>query len=188
MIVAPDTQTPKVEPKAEPSATRLVLPNGRSPEVVAFEVAVVSYFLDAADLLGVPKSLAAIYGLCFASPEPLSHADLKLRLDISTGSISQGIRFLAGIGALADVSGPDERMARYAPDVELRKLLTHFLEQRVEAQLDAGRDRIRTIKSSVPPASAPAAKLLQGRVAYLESWHTRSRALLPLIKGALRLT
>lgn len=187
-MVSPATQSAKVEAKVEPSASRLVLPNGRPPEVVAFEVEVVSYFLDAADLLGVPKSLAAIYGLCFASPEPLSHADLKQRLDISTGSISQGIRFLAGIGALVDVSASDDRVARYAPDVELRKLLTHYLEQRVEAQLDAGKDRIRTIKSSVPRDSAAAAKLLQGRVAYLESWHTRSRALLPLIKGALRLT
>lgn len=188
MLATPDTQPAKAEQKVEPSALRLVLADGRPPEVVAFEVAVVSYFLDAADLLGVPKSLAAIYGVCFASPDPLSHADLKQRLDISTGSISQGIRFLAGIGALADVSAPEERVARYAPDVELRKLLTHFLEHRVEAQLDAGRDRIRTIKSSVPRDSAAAAKLLQGRVAYLESWHTRSRALLPLIKGALRLT
>ncbi len=188
MIVSTETPAPRTDPKPEASATRLILPQGRSPEVIAFEVAVVSYFLDAADLLGVPKSLAAIYGLCFASPEPLSHADLKQRLDISTGSISQGIRFLTGIGALTDVSAPAERVARYAPDVELRRLILHFLEHRVEEQLDAGRDRIQDIKASVPRDSTATAKLLKARVAYLESWHSKSRALLPLIKGAMRLT
>jgi hypothetical protein len=29
--------------------------------------------------------------------------------------------------------------------------------------------------------------MLQQRVAYLESWHGKTRALLPLLKGALRL-
>lgn len=173
---------------AIPSAARLILSDGRPPEVVEFETAVVSYFLDAADLLGVPKSLAAIYGMCFASPEPLSPADLKQRLDISTGSISQGIRFLTGIGALTDVSPAGERLSHYAPDVELRKLILHYLEQRVEAQLDAGKNRIRTIKASLPRVGEASPKVLKDRIAYLESWHGKTRALLPLMKGALKLT
>ena len=51
----------------------------------------VEFFVKAADLLGIPKSVAAIYGICFASPEPLSFADIEARLDISRGSISQGV-------------------------------------------------------------------------------------------------
>jgi hypothetical protein len=56
----------------------LVLADGRDPENVRFEVAVITCFVDAADLLGVPKSLAAIYGICFASPDHFS--DLKSAL------------------------------------------------------------------------------------------------------------
>jgi len=63
---------------------------GRPADVVAFEEAVVAFFFDAAEILGVPKSLAAIYGVCFASPEPLSFSEVQERLDISAGSISQG--------------------------------------------------------------------------------------------------
>jgi DNA-binding transcriptional regulator GbsR (MarR family) len=162
------------------------LADGRDPEVVRFEVAVISYFLEAADLLGVPKSLAAIYGICFASPEPLSAAEIKQRLDISTGSVSQGIRFLTGIGALADVSKPGDRFSRYVPDIELRKLILHYLERRVEAQLDTGRKRIGEVKLAIPKQNADAEKLLAQRVEVLEGWHIKSRALLPIMKAAIR--
>lgn len=165
-----------------------MIAEGRDPAQVEFEVAVVSYFIDAADLLGVPKSLAEIYGICFASSDPLGLAEIKARLDLSAGSISQGVRFLLGIGALNDVSVTGERHSRYEPDVELRKLILHYLENRVENQLDAGQERIRTIQNSLPRVSPAATKLLAARIESLEGWHSKSRALLPLIKGALRLT
>ncbi len=174
-------------PSKATTASRLVLADGRDPEIVRFEVSVISYFVDAADLLGVPKSLAVIYGICFASPEPLSAAEIKQRLDISTGSVSQGIRFLAGIGALVDVSAKGDRFSRYEPDINLRKLILHYLERRVETQLDAGRVRIGEVRESIPNHSAAAADVLKTRVEALEGWHTKSRALMPLMKGALRL-
>ena len=59
-----------------------------------------AFFLEAADILGVPKSVAAIYGICFASPQPLGFSEIQARLDISAGSISQGLRVLREIGAL----------------------------------------------------------------------------------------
>jgi len=174
-----------IAPSAPPSAAGYLLPGDRDAESLEFETAVVSYFLDASNLLGVPKSLALIYGSCFASPDALSPADLKQRLDLSVGSISQGIRFLTGLGALQDVSAPGDRVARYAPDIELRKLLIHFLERRVEAQLDSAKDSIRRIRDGVPRGASR--RMLQQRVASLESWHGKTRALLPLLKGALRL-
>src|SRR4051794_1898438 len=58
------------KPTKSPAA-RLVRADGRPADMVAFDEAVVAFFFDAADILGVPKSLAAIYGVCFASPEPL---------------------------------------------------------------------------------------------------------------------
>lgn len=170
------------------SAENMVLAHGRDPEVVAFEMAVVSYFLDAATLLGMPKSLAAIYGICFASSESLSATDIKKRLDLSVGSICQGLRLLRGVGALVEVSAPSDRSERFEPDIELRKLILHYLEQRVEKQLDAGKNRIRGIKTAIPRRDPAFAEKLAARIESLEGWHTKSRALLPLVKGALRLT
>lgn len=169
------------------SAHRLVRAEDRDPETVAFQVAVISYFVDAADLLGIPKSVAAIYGICFASPQPLSYTDISHHSYLSAGSISQGIRILRGMGALKEVSTPGERVTRFEPDIELRKLILHYLEQRVEKQLDAGKRRLGQIEASVPRDDPDAAALLTARVESLQGWHTKSRALLPLIKGALRL-
>lgn len=146
------------------------------------------FFVEAAELLSVPKSVAAIYGICFASPKPLSFSDINTRLDISVGSISQGLRVLRGVGALKVVSALDDRFERFEPDIELRKLIVHYLEQKVERQLDAGRKRIREIKVSIPRSEPAAAKKLSRRVKSLDGWHAKSRALLPLVKGALRLT
>jgi len=169
-------------------AANLVKNSDRSAaESFAFEGAVVAFFVDAADLLGVPKSVAAIYGICFASPAPLSFAEIEQKLDLSKGSISQGIRLLRGVGALKEVSAPTDRVERFEPDIELRKLILHYLEQRVEKQLDGGKQRIRDIKASIPRSEPAAAKLLTTRVKSLDGWHRKSRAMLPLIKGALKL-
>ncbi len=170
------------------SAYRLVRTEGRDPEVVRFQVSVISYFVDAAELLSIPKSLAAIYGACFASPRPLSYAEIAGHLFISAGSISQGVRILCGVGALREVSQPGGRGAHFEPDIELRKLNLHYIEQRVEKQLDAGKQRIREVKESIPRDDPAAARVLAARVKSLDGWHSKSRALLPLIKGALRLT
>ena len=120
--------------------------------------------------------------------EPLSPAEIRARVDLSAGSLSQGLRFLTGLGALIEVSVPGERAARYVPDVELRKLLIHYLERRVEAQLDAGQTRLKTMKAGVPKLPGKSGKILKSRVESLTGWHRKSRALMPLLKGALKLS
>lgn len=162
-------------------------PTDRPAEIVAFENAVISFFVDAADILGVPKSVAAIYGICFASPEPLTFAEIEARLDISKGSVSQGLKLLKEVGAIRPFADESARLERYEPDIELRKLVLHYLEQRVSKQLLAGRGRIREIKAALPGPAAGRA-VLKERVASLDGWHSKSAALLPLIKGALKLT
>jgi DNA-binding transcriptional regulator GbsR (MarR family) len=182
------------------SAAHLIRTGGRDPELVVFETAVVSFFFDAADLLGVPKSVAAIYGICFASAEPLSLSDIDARLDISIGSISQGLRVLREVGALKVVASPashptpEVHHARgprvreyYAPDLELRKLAARFIEQRLERQLKAGRSRLESMKASIPAGPGDSAKELKARLRYLESWHDKGKALVPLVKTFLKL-
>lgn len=176
-----------------PLAATLIRPEGRSAEVVAFETAVVSFFLEGAEILGVPKSVAAIYGVCFASPEPLSFADLNERLEISSGSISQGLRVLKEIGALKMV-GAFDRREYFAPDMELRKVASHFLEERVGRQLKTGHQRLKEMKKLIPAGPAPAAGVppseatLRDRVKYLQSWHDKANAAVPLLRTFLKLT
>lgn len=166
---------------------KLVVAGDRAADVVAFERQVVDFFVSAADLLGVPKSVAAIYGIVFASAEPLSFAEIGARLDISKGSISQGLRVLREVGALREVSDPDDRAERFAPDLELRKLVGRFLENRLEKQLQTGGSKLDTLKKSVPGRNGQAAELKK-RVQSLSDWNTKAKTLLPLARTVLKIS
>ncbi len=168
-------------------ASGLVLAAGREAEVVAFEAALVDFFIEAADLLGVPRSVAAIYGIVFASPVPLSFADIEVRLDISKGSISQGLKVLREVGALKEVSAAEDRAERFEPDLEMRKFVGHFLETRLQKQLDSGKDRLGALLKRIPGGNGEAATR-RVRLKQLQTWNAKARALLPVARTFLKLT
>lgn len=165
----------------------LVISTERPVKQAAFDAAMVDFFVDAAGLLGVPKSLAAIYGIVFASPEPLSFADIAARLDISKGSISQGLRILREIGAVKEISAEVDRVELFTPDLELRKLIARFISSRLQTQLSAGQKRLAAIAQQVPTADLAHAELLRQRLKHLTGWHTKARALLPIARTFLKL-
>lgn len=171
---------------ATTSVSGLVLAAGRPAEVVVFDEQVVDFFVGTADALGVPKSVAAIYGIVFASPLPLSFADIEQRLDISKGSISQGLRVLREVGALKEVSTDAQRAELFTPDLELRKLVVRFLENRLEKQLSAGSSKLSALSKVVPASNGEAAELRK-RLKSLSDWHTKARALLPVARSFLKL-
>jgi len=160
---------------------------GRAPEIVAFEESVVGFFVQAADMLGVPKSVAALYGIVFASPHPLSFADIERRLGLSKGSISQGLRVLRGMGAIKEVSTPKDRAELFSPDMEMRRLIQRFLELRLQQQLEAGRSRLLDVHSAIPAWQPAEAEILLSRLAQLQAWHDKARALLPIARRFLKL-
>ena len=60
-----------------------------------WESAVIDLFLNAAQSVGLPKSLGQIYGLLFCRDESLSMGEIMELLQISKGSASQGLRALS---------------------------------------------------------------------------------------------
>jgi HTH-type transcriptional regulator, glycine betaine synthesis regulator len=182
------------------SASSLLRVAGRDPQELALEASIVSFFLDTAEVLGVPKSVAVIYGVCFASAKPLSFADINERLDISQGSISQGLRVLREVGALrvvepaagAEGNGGapirERRREFFTPDLELRRLAERFLEQRLENHLTSGRARLQAMRATLPAGNTAVAKELRLRMKALQNWHDKTRALVPVMKAFLKLT
>ena len=174
---------------AEPAANahaHLVRARAVDESVLHFEREVVDFFVSAADLLGVPKSVAAIYGIVFASPRPLSFAEIDERLDISKGSISQGLRVLREVGALKEVSTEADKAELFEPDLELRKLVGRFLENRLERQLTAGRSKLAALGKIVPGSNGEAAELRK-RLQSLTDWHSKAKSLLPVARTILKL-
>ncbi|MDO8545160.1 MAG: hypothetical protein Q7S40_32370 [Opitutaceae bacterium] len=170
------------------ASAALIRSDGRPTDIVAFEKAVVSFFVDAADLLGVPKSVAAIYGICFASPAPLGFSEINERLEISSGSISQGLKVLREVGALKVVTSALERRDRFEPDMELRNLALHFIEERLENQLTAGKGRLEALQAAVPGGDNGSARELKARLKALQTWNSKGRSLVPVMKTFLKLT
>ena len=64
-------------------------------------------FADLVVLLGLPKSMGEIYGFIFASAEPPTFADIEQKLDLSKGSVSQGLRALRELGAIKEAGATD---------------------------------------------------------------------------------
>lgn len=166
----------------------LVRAGTRAAAQVAFEREMVAFFVDAAELLGVPESIAAIYGIVFAAPEPLTFAEIEERLDFSKGSISQGMKVLREIGAVQEVSTDHERKARFSPDLELRRLIQRFVEQRLETQLARGKSRLTALKQHAVSFPEAQQEVLTLRLHKLRRWHDRANALMPVMKAFLKLT
>jgi len=81
-----------------------------------------------------------------------------------------------------------KRRDRFEPDLELRKLVLHYLEERLQKQLESGRGQLQTITKGIPVGQNGSAKVLKTRLKLLQSWHDKTRALLPIAKGFLRIT
>ncbi|MBW7896149.1 MAG: transcriptional regulator [Opitutaceae bacterium] len=168
-----------------------ILADGPDP-AESFAAEVTTLFVEAADLLGVPKSVAMIYGVLFASPGPLTFADIETRTQISKGSVSQGLRFLREIGAVrpaAEAPADDGHRGRavehYEPVVELRALLRRLLTDKIQPQLETGEARVGEIARRLDTLDPAAREALTGRVRHLQVWQKRSRDFLPLFKAFL---
>ena len=148
----------------------------------------VDFFVDAAELMGVPKSVAAIYGIVFASPVPLSFADIESRLDISKGSVSTGLRVLREVGAVREVSAAADKAELFEPETELRSLMGRFIENRLEKQLEMGKGKLKSLTQGTRAFSNGQQKVMRQRLSKLQQWHDRTRALLPVIRTFLKLT
>lgn len=159
-----------------------------------FEAEVVALFVDFMQLLGLPKSYGELYGLLYASPEALSFAQIEQKLDLSKGSISQGLRALRELGAVSALAAPNGMAARevFVPQTELRRLVSVLLQDRLVPYLHAGEQRLAAIDAALAGQGGDvadkhsASKLLRNRAEKLRSWQKRSSAVLPLIAKLLR--
>lgn len=167
---------------------KLVKSGGRSRGSVEFDQSVVSFFVETADGVGVPRSLAAIYAICFATREPLSFSDIKDRLSMSAGSISQGLRLLRQIGALRVVRVCGDKRDRFSPELSMRNLAARFLEEKVLTQLRSSQARYELIMNSLPGLPQGEAVELRSRLLALRAWQDKGHALIPLIRAFLQAT
>lgn len=161
-----------------------------------FEQECVSFFAEVVQLFGVPRSVGQIYGLLYASPEPLGFPDIVERLDISKGSASQGLQLLRSLGAIneaersspiSNLSSEIKREARgvaYEPELSLRQLVTGVLRERVAPMAMTGADRLKRLKKLAEEAPENTKFYLE-RAKQLETWRKRFTTVMPLLTALL---
>ncbi|RPF89204.1 MAG: transcriptional regulator [Roseibacillus sp. TMED18] len=154
--------------------------------LVEIERQVVSLFADGVRVAGLPRSVGEIYGLLFASAEPLAMDDLVVRLNISKGSVSQGLKFLRTLGAIREVEGPDVRRTYYEGDIELKKLVGGFIREQMRPHMESGKDRLKSLEAEVAKEEDGAKQAFYDeRVKKLERWLKQAKLVLPLIQRVL---
>ena len=156
-----------------------------------YESGLVEIFADLAELFGNPKSYGQIYGLLFANERPLSMEEIAQRLDISQGSISQGLRQLEAFGAVVKEKNNGSRQALYTAKLEMKLLISGFLKARVIPRLESTESRIKALRTSLPTSPSglrsqpsPLASM-RFRLDRVAKWHRSARTLLPIARKIL---
>lgn len=151
-----------------------------------FEHECVSFFAEIVQLFGVPKSVGQIYGLLYASPAPLGFAEILECLEISKGSVSQGLQLLRSLGAIneAELKNGVARGTAYEPELSLRQLVTGVLRERIAPMASSGTDRLKRLKELAGQQPANTEFYLE-RVSQLTTWSKRFTTVLPILTALL---
>lgn len=148
-------------------------------ELSELEKEVVDIFVRIAGVLNLPRSIGELYGILFISPEPMCIDDLMLKLKISKGSTSQGLKILRSFGAVNPVYVAGDRRDFFTAEAELRKIAAGFVKEQVYPHLDNGKERMARIESLLTEETPKQKEFIAERIERLQGWQKRANALLP---------
>ncbi len=151
----------------------------RQDSLSDFEVEVINYFVNLTSTLNLRKSYGEIFGLIYASPEPLCLDYIQKRLNIARGSAGPGINFLRRLGAIKTVYLPQDRRTYYVAETSLRKLATGFLQQRILPQLESGSSILDHLYQISGNADNRKNKHQRTKLKQLRNWSDLARKWLP---------
>jgi len=158
-----------------------VTSRGTAPLLSEFELESIDLFISSVQVLGLPRSVGEIYGFLFAQPQPQPMEVLVRNLNLSLGSVSQGLKFLRNIGAVKVTFQPGDRREFFSAQTELRKLLVGLIKERLQPHLDNGEARIALMLQSAKKLPAADRAILLGRVEILKNWRSKAAKFLPFI-------
>ena len=164
--------------------------DGAHEGLSALELEVIDIFVSIVKMLGIPKSVAEIYGLLFVSPDPLPLDGIVDRLRISKGSVSQGLKLLRAFGGVRTTYVAGDRRDHYVAEIELKMLVAGFMRGEIQPRLENGKQRLNHVDEIREQLSTGDRRknFYGARVRKLKQWHERSQALLPLLSGMLDIT
>jgi DNA-binding transcriptional regulator GbsR (MarR family) len=149
------------------------------PALSELEKEVVEIFVRIAGVLSLPRSVGELYGILFIASEPMCIDDLMLKLKISKGSTSQGLKILRSFGAVNPVYVAGDRRDFYAAEAELRKIVAGFVNEQIRPHLNNGKARMARIEGLIDAEEPGRKEFIAERIDRLQGWQKRANALLP---------
>ena len=132
-----------------------------------WRIAIIQLFVQAAQMIGLPKSVGQIYGLLFSSVEALPMDTIMGDLGISKGSASQGLKFLRQLGAVKLNLVVGDRRDHFFAEVRSKRLISGLIREKLIPALEDGEERLLYIRDLIrgarlhdaPPHHDPRAHL-----------------------------
>ena len=149
------------------------------------QIEVIALFVNGVRVLGLPKSIGEIYGLLFISPDPLALDVIVRKLQISKGSVSQGLRFLRNLGAVKPVYVSGDRRDHFTAVAELKKLANGFIKGELNPNLESVAIRLNELKAMAKNDISPNADFFQERIRRIGNWRRRGGMLLKIVNRFL---
>lgn len=159
----------------------VALPQEQANELSELEIEAIQMFINFLKLIGLPKSVGEIYGLLFVSPKPLAMDEIMLRLNISLGAASQGLKLLRGVGAVKSTYVPGDRRDHYVADLELSRFATAFIKEELHPRMERALVRIRRMEELSADMSPADRKATHAKIERLKHWLEKGDKMLPWI-------
>jgi len=157
----------------------------RFEKLTQLEVDMIDIFVRIARLFGVSKSVGEIYGLLFISTAPVPLDYIRSKLNLSSGSASQGLRLLRTLGAVHATYVPGDRRDHFLAETGLRKITTGFLREKVVPDLMVHEEQLQRLTSLLDDMPSGSRPHIEARIQLLQSWRRQARAVLPIVMGGL---
>ena len=153
----------------------------------ALELESIDFFVRLMSLLGLPRSVGAIYGLLYFSPNPLTMDQIATRLEISIGSASQGLKTLRSLKAVKTSYVQGDRRDHYHAESEFRRLFSTFLNDEILPHLESAKDRIKRMENEMPLNDSEDFEFYNIRIEKLKRLIKASGRLLPALARLFKL-
>ena len=152
----------------------------------AIEIESIDFFVRMMSILGMPRSVGEIYGLLYFSAVPLSMDQIVLRLGISMGSASQGLKTLRSLKAVRTSYVAGDRRDHYLAETEFRRLFSNFIKEEIMPHMESAKERIAKMEEALPLQDKKSAEFYEIRIDKLKRLTRAGGRLLPALAGLLK--
>lgn len=153
-----------------------------------FERECIALFSEFLHILGAPKSIGAIYGLLYSSPNPLCFANIVERLEVSKGSVSQGLAFLRQCGAIKRVGIAGDRREFFEPELSLRRLASGLIKEKIQPLVKETKGAVTRLRRHAGTARGEGNGFQNERIRQLDTWQLQLGRVIPVVQAVLGVT